>query len=92
MPWRPLALALVLLALAFGAGHDDGPANDVPRPPHDIADDLPFAATTSTTATRYASCAAAWDAGGAPVRRGDPGYGPHLDRDGDGIACEDDPR
>ena len=21
----------------------------------------------------------------APVRRGDPGYGPHLDRDGDGV-------
>ncbi|MEN0030923.1 MAG: excalibur calcium-binding domain-containing protein, partial [Pseudomonadota bacterium] len=27
-------------------------------------------------------------AGAAPVRRGDPGYGPHLDRDNDGIGCE----
>ncbi|WP_241212473.1 excalibur calcium-binding domain-containing protein [Sphingomonas sp. ABOLG] len=22
------------------------------------------------------------------MRRGDPGYGPHLDRDDDGIGCE----
>jgi len=22
------------------------------------------------------------------VRAGEPGYGPHLDRDGDGIGCE----
>ena len=27
-------------------------------------------------------------AGRAPIRRGDPGYGPHLDGDNDGIACE----
>ena len=25
---------------------------------------------------------------GAPIRRGEPGYADHLDRDGDGIACE----
>ena len=25
---------------------------------------------------------------GSPVYRGDPGYGPHLDRDNDGIGCE----
>ena len=24
----------------------------------------------------------------SPVYRGDPGYGPHLDRDNDGIGCE----
>lgn len=38
--------------------------------------------------TSYPNCAAARAAGAAPVRRGDPGYGPHLDRDGDGIGCE----
>ncbi|WP_205413119.1 excalibur calcium-binding domain-containing protein [Austwickia chelonae] len=27
-------------------------------------------------------------AGTAPLRRGDPGYRPELDRDGDGVACE----
>ena len=36
----------------------------------------------------YENCDAARDAGAAPVYRGDPGYGPHLDRDGDGVACE----
>ena len=36
----------------------------------------------------YANCNAARAAGAAPVRRGDPGYGRHLDRDGDGVGCE----
>ena len=34
----------------------------------------------------FANCAEARAAGAAPVRRGDPGYGPHLGRDG--VACE----
>lgn len=36
----------------------------------------------------YANCAAARDAGVAPLRRGDPGYRAGLDRDNDGVACE----
>jgi len=36
----------------------------------------------------FANCAEARAAGAAPVRRGEPGYGPHLDRDNDGIGCE----
>ena len=36
----------------------------------------------------FANCAAARAAGAAPVRRGEPGYGPRLDRDDDGIGCE----
>ncbi len=36
----------------------------------------------------YANCAAARAAGAAPVRRGEPGDGPNLDRDGDGVGCE----
>ncbi|MBC6983793.1 excalibur calcium-binding domain-containing protein [Caulobacter sp. 17J80-11] len=36
----------------------------------------------------YPNCAAARAAGAAPIYRGDPGYGPHLDRDNDGIGCE----
>ncbi|MDX2004631.1 MAG: excalibur calcium-binding domain-containing protein [Meiothermus sp.] len=36
----------------------------------------------------YPSCAAARAAGAAPVRVGEPGYRPGLDRDGDGVACE----
>lgn len=36
----------------------------------------------------YPNCAAARAAGAAPIYRGQPGYGTHLDRDGDGKACE----
>ena len=36
----------------------------------------------------YANCSAARAAGAAPIYRGQPGYQPALDRDGDGIACE----
>jgi len=44
----------------------------------------------STSATRYANCTAARAAGVTPIRRGTPMYeaNRHLDRDGDGIACE----
>jgi len=36
----------------------------------------------------FPNCAAARAAGAAPVRRGQPGYAPHLDRDNDGVGCE----
>ncbi|MGW7091347.1 excalibur calcium-binding domain-containing protein [Streptomyces sp. NPDC054874] len=36
----------------------------------------------------YANCAAVRNAGAAPIQTGDPGYGRHLDRDGDGVGCE----
>lgn len=36
----------------------------------------------------YRNCAEARAAGAAPIRRGEPGYRPGLDRDHDGIACE----
>lgn len=36
----------------------------------------------------YANCSEAKAAGAAPIRRGEPGYAAHLDRDGDGVACE----
>lgn len=36
----------------------------------------------------YGSCAEARAAGAAPLRVGEPGYRPGLDRDGDGVACE----
>ncbi|MFC4556034.1 glycoside hydrolase family 3 N-terminal domain-containing protein [Georgenia faecalis] len=37
----------------------------------------------------YENCDAARAAGAAPVHRGEPGYGTHLDRDRDGVGCED---
>lgn len=36
----------------------------------------------------YENCSAVEAAGAAPIYRGQPGYGTHLDRDGDGVACE----
>lgn len=36
----------------------------------------------------YPNCAAVRAAGAAPIRAGDPGYAPRLDRDGDGVGCE----
>lgn len=45
-------------------------------------------ASTSSGGRALANCAEARAAGAAPVRRSDPGYGPHLDRDGDGVGCE----
>lgn len=38
--------------------------------------------------TYYPNCTAARAAGAAPIYRGQPGYGSHLDREGDGKACE----
>src|SRR5699024_8101204 len=43
---------------------------------------------SSNGSTHYKNCTAAREAGAAPVRVGDPGYGSHLDRDGDGLGCE----
>ncbi len=36
----------------------------------------------------YANCAAARDAGKAPLLAGQPGYRAELDPDGDGVACQ----
>ena len=44
--------------------------------------------SSGSSSTFFENCTAAREAGAAPVRSGDPGYGSHLDRDGDGIACE----
>lgn len=38
--------------------------------------------------TYYPNCTAVRNAGAAPIYAGQPGYGRHLDRDGDGRACE----
>jgi hypothetical protein len=48
----------------------------------------PSAALRSNGSVYYPNCVAARAAGAAPIYRGQPGYGSHLDRDGDGKACE----
>lgn len=47
-----------------------------------------MAPMSASAAGAFPNCAAARAAGAAPLYRGDPGYGPHLDRDNDGVACE----
>lgn len=41
-----------------------------------------------TSGVSYRNCAEARAAGAAPLHRGQPGYDPRMDGDGDGIACE----
>lgn len=51
----------------------------------------PFAMTSIFTPVRtvfYANCTEVRAAGAAPLRRGQAGYRPDLDSDGDGVACE----
>jgi len=70
------------------------PAHAPTRVDHNITDpgagsDPGGSSTTPGSGEVYfENCDAARAAGAAPVDAGDPGYGPHLDRDGDGIACE----
>lgn len=45
-------------------------------------------AESADTYVYYDNCDEARAAGDAPLFVGDPGYGSHLDRDGDGVACE----
>lgn len=42
----------------------------------------------SQAGTYYNNCSEARAATRTPIRRGEAGYGRHLDRDNDGLACE----
>ena len=46
------------------------------------------AADAPQSGRAFRNCTEARAAGAAPVRRGEPGYGTHLDRDRDGVGCE----
>jgi uncharacterized protein DUF1524/excalibur calcium-binding domain-containing protein len=48
----------------------------------------PAPTPASAPGVGYANCTAARAAGAAPLHRGDPGYSPAMDGDGDGTACE----
>lgn len=56
--------------------------------PEATASPKPKPRASESPSVYYENCAAVRRAGKAPIRRGDPGYGSHLDRDGDGVACE----
>lgn len=50
---------------------------------------VPRRTTPTYSVPAFRNCAAARAAGVAtPIYRGQPGYGAHMDGDGDGIACE----
>ncbi|WP_146908813.1 excalibur calcium-binding domain-containing protein [Arenimonas daejeonensis] len=99
-----IALALLAFAptvLAHGGGtnadgchtnrktgdyHCHGAKRSAPPPAN--ANNLSGAQPARGSAVYYANCTEARAAGAAPVRRGDPGYASHLDRDNDGVGCE----
>jgi hypothetical protein len=60
-----------------------------PRPePQPAAEDREDDEDSGGGSVYYKNCDAARAAGAAPVRRGEPGYASHLDRNGDGVGCE----
>ncbi len=73
------------------------PAADVPAdevitdrvtPLTSASQDEEDAAEPMGEAVYYRNCSAARAAGAAPIHVGEAGYASHLDRDGDGVACE----
>ncbi len=92
--WTVIALLwLPALGFAHGGGlNADGCHNDRKNGGYHCHQaktlPAPSANLSDSDAVHYKNCAAAKAAGAAPVRRGDPGYGKHLDRDGDGVGCE----
>lgn len=75
----PTSAAVAPAPLLGTAGERSGVAGG----PEEI-EPAPRAGTTVS----YANCTEARNAGAAPLYRGDPGYSSRLDRDGDGVACE----
>ena len=57
-------------------------------PPNNLAPARATSLGRSSQSRSFANCSEARAAGAAPVKRGDPGYGSHLDRDNDGVGCE----
>ena len=67
-----------VLTPCAGAAAKPAPAPQVDTPP----------AQNPAPALAFQTCADARAAGYRNMHRGAPGYSEHLDRDGDGIACE----
>jgi pyruvate/2-oxoglutarate dehydrogenase complex dihydrolipoamide acyltransferase (E2) component len=86
----PDVTAALVAARATAAALEDAAKAPATVPARTTAAPAPAAsvATPRPAAAYYANCDAARAAGAAPLYRGQPGYRPALDRDGDGIACE----
>jgi hypothetical protein len=100
-PVRWLSAVLMLAASAMAAAHGgglnaEGCHNNRKTGDYHCHRGAPARASSDAAASSavvpagraFRNCAEARAAGAAPVRAGEPGYGPHLDRDGDGIGCE----
>lgn len=67
----------------------DVPGVDVPEPGLDVPEPtVVVPEPTQEIDVYYSDCAEARAAGAAPISAGEPGYRSELDRNGDGIACE----
>jgi hypothetical protein len=64
------------------------PTTKRPKPRPTTTKPKPRKTTKAPTSVYYKNCTAVRNAGADPIRRADPGYGRHLDRDGDGVGCE----
>ena len=51
-------------------------------------DRAPQPAPPAPSGKYYQNCQAVWNDLGRLIRRGEPEYGLHLDRDNDGVGCE----
>jgi hypothetical protein len=63
------------------------PAAPAPAAPAPVAP-APAAPAPAPAAAYYKNCTAVKAAGAAPIHSSQPGYGKHLDRDGDGWGCD----
>jgi hypothetical protein len=98
--WRLASFAL--FGIAFGVAAFFALESTDPQPPasQEVRPSQPFVASldgsnarvddrvSPSPQTPFRNCAQARAAGAAPVHRGDPGYGEHLDGDLDGVGCE----
>ncbi|QCX26482.1 excalibur calcium-binding domain-containing protein [Nocardioides jishulii] len=90
-PGEPLAEDLAQLPTATDQRVPEPTPTRTPAPapaPEPAPAPAPAPAPEAPAPVYFANCTAARAAGAAPVRVGDPGYGRHLDRDGDGVGCE----
>jgi len=73
-----------LIGGAFGSGHFTGTSN----PMAEAAAQAKGTMQGASPAVYYGNFSEAREAGVTSIDEGEPGYAPHLDRDGDGVACE----
>lgn len=83
------AAADAAAAAAKAAAEQAAAQQAVPQAPAQVpAAPAPAPVAPAPSSVQYANCTAVRAAGAAPIYAGTPGYGKHLDRDGDGIGCD----